>query len=147
MSHHLTLAQLADVELALWQRVQELWELSAAKDVTRIRDALHPDYMGWDTNSPLPHDREAAVQSASGESGSLLTYALEPLSVRVYEDSVGVVHYRYKATVAANGGQHLHVGGKWTEVYIKHGPNWLMVAVSGRPSQSEGSNGASAQAA
>lgn len=30
----------------LWQRVNELWALSAQKDALRIRDALHPEYMG-----------------------------------------------------------------------------------------------------
>ena len=103
--------------------------------------------MGWDTNAPLPHDREAAVQSASDESNSLLTYALEPLSVRVYEGSVGVVHYRYKAAVGTEDGKRSHVSGKWTEVYIKQEATWLMVAVSGRPSQGFEPTGASAQEA
>lgn len=131
------LASLSAEELQLWQRVQELWELSASNDAERIRDALHPSYVGWDMSAAVTHDREQAVAAASGGSASLLRYNLEPLSVRLYEGSTGVVHYRYAATVRTIQGQLQHVTGQWTEVYVKRGQQWLMVAVSGRPSPGE----------
>jgi hypothetical protein len=121
-------------QLELWQRVGELWELSAKKDDLQIRDALHPDYVGWDMSAPLPHDRDAAVHSVAGDAPKLASYELEPLSVRAYEGTVGVVHYRYLATVEPQGGKPMQVTGKWTEVYVKRGHRWLMVAVSGQPS-------------
>lgn len=120
-------------ELELWQRVRELWQWSAERDSQQIREALHPDYVGWDMSAPLPHGREAAIQSVSGESPRLVRYELEPLSVRVYEGSTGIAHYRYEATVESSDGQPTQVRGRWTEVYVKRGPHWLMVAVSGKP--------------
>jgi hypothetical protein len=128
-------------QLELWRHVNELWELSAAKDSRRIRDALHPDYVGWDISAPLPHDRDAAVQSVAGDSPRLSRYELEPLSVRVYEGAVGVVHYRYLAVVEPDGAKFAAVSGKWTEVYAKQGQRWLMVAVSGQPSPGEETHG------
>lgn len=124
----------------LWQRVNELWALSAQKDALRIRDALHPEYMGWDMSAPLPHDREAAIHSVTGDSPTLASYHLEPLSVRVYQGSVGVAHYRYQATVAPQDGSQVQVTGSWTEVYTKQGNRWLLVAVSGRPDASSGAH-------
>jgi len=124
----------------LWQRVNELWELSAKKDVARIRDSLHPAYMGWDMSAPLPHDRDAAVHSVTSASPKLTAYSLVPLSVRVYERSVGVVHYRYQATVEPEGGNPMQVTGSWTEVYVKQENRWLMVAVSGRPNPNGGTH-------
>ena len=134
-------------QLELWRRVNELWELSATKDAQKIRDALHPDYMGWDMSAPFPHDRDAAVQSVSGVSPGVLHYRLEPLGVRVYEGTVGVVHYRYEATVEPRSGEPVRVTGKWTEVYMKKGQRWLMVSVSGRPNGHEGAHGTVAPAA
>lgn len=131
--------KLSAEQLDLWRHVNELWALSACKDEQRIRNALHPDYMGWDMSTPLPHDRDAAVQSVSGDSPRLAGYQLEPLSVRVYDGTLGVVHYRYRATVEPRGAQPLPVTGQWTEVYTRQGQRWLMVAVSGRPNPSEDS--------
>ena len=131
------LSSLTSEELALWHRVQELWELSAKADGERIRTALHPSYVGWDMSVPTPHDREQAVASATEQSARLAQYYLEPLSVRVYEGSAGVVHYRYAATVEPKDGPPSQVTGQWTEIYVKQGQLWLMVAVSGRPNPTE----------
>lgn len=119
----------------LWRQVVQLWELATQKDAVRIRQALHPDYMGWDTRQPQPHDREAAVHSITGDANRIAEYELEPLSVRVYEGAVGVVHYAYQAMVHMEGGAPVQVAGKWSEVYARKGPHWLLVAVSGRPGE------------
>jgi len=141
------LSNLTSEELDLWHRVQRLWELSAKNDAEHIRMALHPNYMGWDMSAPTIHDREQAVASASGLSASLIEYNLEPLSVRLYEGTTGVVHYRYTATVQTKDVRHIHVSGQWTEVYVKQGQRWLMVAVSGRPDPNESSSDDGARSA
>lgn len=117
----------------LWERVGELWALSKNRDERQIRSALHPDYVGWDMNTPLPHDREAAVRAASGASTELSEYKLHPLSVQVYEQGVGVVHYSYSAIVTSPGSRSINVTGKWSEVYLKRKGIWIMISVSGRP--------------
>jgi len=120
-------------ERELWESVQHLWELSLDPDASRIAELLHPDYVGWDTRSPSTHTRDAAVSSVSDAPGRTIEYSLEPLSVRVYQGRFGVVHYRYKAVVEAGGGERREIEGGWTEMYVKDGARWLMVAVSGRP--------------
>ena len=117
----------------LWDRVGELWALSKSRDEPRIRSALHPQYVGWDMSNPLPHDRDAAVRSVSGAAPALNEYELHPLSVRIYDRQVGVVHYSYAARVASKGKRPVSVTGKWSEVYLRQGGVWTMVSVSGRP--------------
>jgi aminoglycoside 6'-N-acetyltransferase I len=126
---------LAPEQAEVWRQVERLWELAANKDANLIRQALHPDYMGWDTNAPMPHDRESAIASVTADAPRLVRYDLEPLSIRLYDGSVGVVHYRYRATVESAGSNQVQVTGKWTEVYTRHDSGWLMVAVSGRPGE------------
>ena len=117
----------------LWDRVEELWALAKSRDEPRIRSALHPRYVGWDMSNPLPHDRDAAVRSVSDVTAELDEYELHPLSIRIYDEQVGVVHYSYAARVAANGRPPVAVTGKWSEVYLKQGGIWTMISVSGRP--------------
>lgn len=133
MNAAFSVADLSPEQRALWQRVTELWALSQCRDETTITSALHPQYVGWDMSVAAPHDRAAAVRSVSGPSPQLATYALQPLSVQVYDRRVGVVHYSYTATVIPNDGNPMDVSGKWTEVYLRQGDAWIMIAVSGRP--------------
>jgi hypothetical protein len=116
----------------LWSRVAELWAMARNRDERQIRSSLHPDYVGWDMSTPLPHKREASVRSVCG-AAELGAYELCPWSVQIYEDHVGVVHYSYSAKVSSPGAPSPGVTGKWSEVYLKHGGVWTLIAVSGRP--------------
>jgi hypothetical protein len=122
----------------LWKRVVDLWALSKGRDEGQIRSTLHPEYVGWDMNAPLPHDRDAAVLSVCGDSPELRGYELHPLSIQVYEGKVGVVHYSYSATVVPEGAVPTNVTGGWSEVYLKQDGAWTMISVSGRPDVSKG---------
>jgi hypothetical protein len=117
----------------LWKRVVYLWELSKGRDENQIRATLHPEYVGWDISTALPHDRNAAVLSVSGDSPELREYELHPQSVQVYGGRVGVVHYAYSAVVVPKGDLPVNVTGKWCEVYLKEKAEWLLISVSGRP--------------
>jgi predicted enzyme related to lactoylglutathione lyase len=119
---------------ALWRHVLDAWAVAASREATRVRHLLHPAYLGWDTRSASPHDREAAVAAACDpDAPVIVAYALEPLGVNVYGGATGVVHYRYRATVESSREGRSDVRGHWTEVYAKDGSDWLMVSVTGRP--------------
>ncbi|CAH1081055.1 nuclear transport factor 2 family protein [Candidatus Nitrotoga sp. 1052] len=133
MTVHLPIIDFSPDQRELWQRVMDLWALSQNRDESKIRSTLHPDYVGWDMSTPLPHGREFAVHSVSGDSPEVREYALKPLSVQVYEEQVGVVHYSYSATIIPKGAVSLDVTGRWSEVYLKQGGVWLMISISGRP--------------
>jgi hypothetical protein len=124
---------LSSARRGLWDQVCRLWAQSRSRDREAIRAAIHPNYVGWDMSAELPHDREAAVGSVSGDAPELMDYTLFPHSVQIYDRRVGVVHYSYRATVQPRAAESLEVTGKWTEVYLKEGSHWAMVAVSGRP--------------
>jgi hypothetical protein len=139
MTIQLPIVEFSPEQRELWTHVVHLWELSKRRGESEIRAALHPEYVGWDTSSPLPHDRDAAMRSVSGESPELREYALQPLSVQVYQGRVGVVHYSYSAVVARNGEQPISATGKWSEIYLRQGGEWVLIAVSGRPDAGQGS--------
>lgn len=118
----------------LWRRVEELWGLSVARDEAGVRAALHPDYTGWVTGQPLPHDRDAAIRSVGPDAPRVLDYRLSPLAVRVFDGTAGVAHYSYAAEVETATGSSQQVAGRWSEVYLRGTDGlWLMVSVSGGP--------------
>jgi hypothetical protein len=86
-----------------------------------------------------PHDKAAAIASVTDNAPELKDYVLSPLSIQAYDHLVGVVHYSYRATAQPPGVAPLDVTGKWTEVYLRQVDKWLMIAVSGRPDPSPGS--------
>jgi hypothetical protein len=133
MGVQIPILELSPEQQDLWRRVLELWELSRGRDGGRIRSALHPLYVGWDMNQPLPHHRDAAMRSVCGDAPELREYELHPLSVQVYERGVGVVHYAYSAAVVPKGQSPIAVTGRWSEVYLKRDGTWIMISVSGRP--------------
>jgi len=133
MTDAFPIADFGPEQQELWSRVNALWAMTKEPDADRIRAALHPRYVGWDMSGPLPHDRDAAVRSVPAEAPELRRYELQPLSVQVYDERVGVVHYAYSATVVAKGGHATGGTGKWTEVYLRQGGEWTLISASGRP--------------
>lgn len=127
------MGELSPEKQALWQRVKDLWALSLERNAEKIRGTLHPQYVGWDMNSPTPHSREAAVQAVVGEAAVVTDYELTPLSIEVYDHTVGVVHYAYTASIVPKNAAPVRITGKWSEVYLKQNAQWLMISVSGRP--------------
>ena len=133
MQIQLPIRDFSPEQIQLWKKVQSLWEMSRGRDKDQIRATLHPEYVGWDMSTQLPHDREAAVGSVTDDSPILQDYRLQPLSVRIYDGRVGVVHYTYTATVLPNDGDAIRVTGKWSEVYLNDRDEWMMISVSGKP--------------
>lgn len=140
MTIQLPIVDFSQEQRELWKRVTDLWELSKKKDEMQIRSTLHAEYVGWDMTAELPHNREAAVRSVSGNAPELREYELRPLSVQVYEGKVGVVHYSYSALAVPKGADPMNVAGKWSEVYLKQDGTWTMISVSGRPDVSVGTD-------
>ena len=132
------MTDLSHEQQELWQRVNDLWLLSLERDAEKIRRTLHPRYVGWDMSSPIPHGRDAAVQSVLGDAPTVTDYKLTPLSIEVYEHAVGVVHYTYSASITPKNAAPLKVTGKWSEVYLKQDAHWVMISVSGKPDSSTG---------
>jgi hypothetical protein len=136
------MTDLSHEQQELWQRVNDLWSLSLERNAENIRRTLHPRYVGWDMSSPTPHDRDAAVQSVLGDAPAVTDYELTPLSIEVYDHTVGVVHYFYSVSVTPKNAAPLRVTGKWSEVYLKQDAQWVMISVSGKPDSPTGDSSA-----
>lgn len=128
---HLTIKDLTVEEKKLWFRVIELWKCSVDRDLNTINKAIHPNYIGWDNNSLLPHDRNDVIQSVSDNSVRLLEYKLHPLGISIYDNQVGIANYRYNANISDMQKNVRAIRGRWTEIYLKKNDNWILIGVHG----------------
>lgn len=119
-------------EVELWERVNELWRLTRDRKIDEIKSAFHPKYSGWVTNVPEPHDPAFALEAAASDE-AILKFSLKPLKVIVTEESIGIVHYTYSALVMDRTGLEKNVTGRWTEIHVKKGGQWLFLSVQGGP--------------
>ncbi len=64
MTHIESAEPLSTEQKELWDRVEELWRLLQRRDIAAMRAAIHPQYIGWEASSLLPHDRDFALKVA-----------------------------------------------------------------------------------
>ena len=130
MAHIESDEPLSPQQQELWSRVEELWHFLQRRDIAAIKAAIHPQYIGWEASSLLPHDRDFALKAAETDP-KIVDFRLFPMHVEVYDGLVGVALYSFEADVAAPKGKIEKLSGKWTEVYLKKDNVWLMISVSG----------------
>lgn len=130
MTHIESAEPLSAEQQQLWDRVCELWSLLQRRDIAAIGKVIHPQYIGWEASSLLPHDRDFALKAAATDP-AIVGFRLFPLSVQVYDGIVGVVHYTFDAEVTTREGRTEKVTGRWTEVYLNKDNSWLMISVHG----------------
>lgn len=120
-------------EAELWRQVTALWDMTVSGDTSQVVGLLHPQYSGWVTGLDWTQDRDEAVRSVGPGAPRVLSYHLTPLKVTVVEAAVGVVHYRYEADVDDGTGGERTIRGRWSEIYLRKGGQWVMISVSGGP--------------
>jgi len=130
MTHIESAEPLSTEQQEVWNRVEELWRLLQRRDIAAIKAAIHPQYIGWEASSLLPHNRDFALKVAETDP-QIVGFHLFPMHVEVYDGLVGVALYTFEADVATPKGKAEKVSGKWTEVYLKKDNVWLMISVSG----------------
>ncbi len=118
-------------QLELWARVEEVWRLSTKKDGEGVRSVLHPRFSSWESGSPIPQDRDLTIASATRHALSVTHYQLHPMRIETFDGHVGVVHYYFRALLEDAAGESRGASGRWTEVYVRKGESWLMIASHG----------------
>ncbi|HNS16794.1 MAG TPA: nuclear transport factor 2 family protein [Bacteroidales bacterium] len=113
----------------VWQVVENSWMKWKAGDPEGMVAALHPKFQGWDSESPLPMNKDAVVQwfRSMKEKSTQDGYWINPARIAVTENAA-VVHYYYQYSVTYTTGDQKkqHKGqGKYTEFYVKEGGKWL----------------------
>lgn len=123
----------SDEQKEVWAFVEEYSKAQESGDYEKFMEALHTDYRGWSYESVVPVDRETVgkyVQMGMERYIYLFSNRI-PLSIQVFDD-YAVVHYMFHSiTQDKKSAEKMEIEGRWTDILIKEGKNWYLVADHG----------------
>ena len=121
-----------DAQQAVWSNVEAYWALWTKGDVEGFMGYVHDDYMGWSADSPMPESKASSAKWMSfwSADNSVPMYEITPVTVLIHGD-VAVVHYYYSLVTKDKEGKLDDEQGKWTDVLVKQGDRWVLLADHG----------------
>lgn len=124
--------ELSTPQKEVWSNVETYWRLDAAGDTQAFLAYFHADYKGWGYDSTLPGSKERAAKfvTHAHKTSKTLVYDLQPAAVRVHGE-MAYVHYFWTRLVKDVEGKEKRETGRWTDILIKEGAKWVMIADHG----------------
>ena len=116
----------------VWKNVNEYWSLMAKGDIEGFLGYFHDDYLGWSNDGPVPHTKDDSRKYFDFFYKGMKTpfYNITPVGIRVIDD-LAVVHYYYTMITESADGKRKSEEGRWTDVLVKKGGKWVMIADHG----------------
>ena len=105
-----------------------------AKDIDRFMSFVHKDFSGWGTASTLPTDREFRKKSLLGvlKPNNEISQVITPLAVIMHGDASVVHSHVVTILKSKETGQEQTRNTFWTDVYVREGGRWFLIADHGR---------------
>jgi ketosteroid isomerase-like protein len=116
----------------VWKNVEAYSALAEAGDVEGFMSYYHPEYLGWNYDSALPMSAESAKKflEYSFKTTKSIAYVIQPAAIIVHGD-FAIVHYYYAGVYKDAEGKEKSGSGRWTDILIKQGDKWVMIADHG----------------
>jgi ketosteroid isomerase-like protein len=116
----------------VWKNVEAYWALSEAGDLEGYMSYYHPEYIGWNYGAALPMSAESGKKflEYSFKTTKSLVYSIQPAAIIVHGD-FAIVHYFYTGIFKDVEGKEKSESGRWTDILIKQGDKWVMIADHG----------------
>jgi len=116
----------------VWDTILAQWEASKAKDLTWPERVLHPSFVGWTDENPMPNKKASVDEWTrySSENSQVLMQELYPAGI-VVVGSTAVAHYYYSTAAEDRDGKRKTTHGRYTDVLINQDGNWIFIAWRG----------------
>ncbi|MFO7615818.1 MAG: nuclear transport factor 2 family protein [Bacteroidales bacterium] len=113
----------------VWQVCETAWKDYQNQNWDGVAAYMHPNYQGWDDQSPLPYSKEKAMQMIKERftTVKLTSYDIEPARIVVLKDAA-LIDYYYSYTIVSMQGdkkEFKELKGMFVEFYVKEGGKWL----------------------
>ncbi len=124
--------QWSPAQQEVWQTVEAYWQHFADGNADGFLTYLHEDFSGWTHTNALPRDKEdmSRYMPLGFETATTLLHDVNPVGIKVHGE-VAVVHYYYSRTFVDNSGGRHSDAGRWTDILMKVGDRWMMIADHG----------------
>ncbi|OVE78794.1 hypothetical protein BVY00_01950 [bacterium G20] len=119
-------------QLEVWKTVKAQWKASKAQDKTWTDTYLHPSFLGWNDDTPMPLNKSSVTrwQNYQLTISKTLVQELSPVGI-VVEGSMAVVHYYFSTATENLKGETKTIHGRYTDILIKDSGKWLFIAWRG----------------
>ena len=116
----------------VWNTILAQWEASKAKDLTWVERSLHPSFLGWTDEIPMPRDKASVDKwfRYGSENSQGLMQELYPAGI-VVVGSMAVAHYYYSTAAEDRDGKRKTTHGRYTDVLINQNGKWMFIAWRG----------------
>lgn len=124
--------ELSAEQQEVWQTVESYWQCFAEGDAECFLSHLHDDFSGWTHSHALPRDKGDMAQylPLGFRTTETLIHDVDPVVIKVH-GNFAIVHYYYTRTYGDASGEMHNDAGKWTDILMKQGNCWLMIADHG----------------
>jgi len=122
----------------VWKNVQDYWELSATGKIEEFLTYFDDNYLGWSKSDPLPSDKAESKKWMSyyWEKRKVMIYEIKPVGIKIFGE-VAAVHYYYSIVIKNEEGKEKEYSGRWTDVLMKKGEKWVLIADHGGQDEDE----------
>lgn len=116
----------------VWNTIVAQWDAAKAKDPNWPERTLHPAFLGWPDEFPMPRDKAGVKEWEKYGSENSQTHVeqLSPVGI-VVVGSTAVAHYYYSTATEDREGERETTHGRYTDVLVKEEGKWLFIAWSG----------------
>ena len=123
----------SDEQMEVWRNVETYWDVGTIEDLEDLVSYFHEDFLGWRSRDLFPTnkaDRRLWLERffETGEKQVLLI--LKPVGIKLH-GNVAIVHYFYSETIRHTDGTEESDKGRWTDILVKQGNKWVMIADAG----------------
>lgn len=119
-------------EKDVWLQIEKNWLATAEEDLETFMEQLHPNFIGWENELPMPDDRKATEKWVRYRLAmqETIMHELKPLHIQLI-DNVAFVHYYYVLVTKDAAGKHQTATGRFTDVLLKNNGNWQFITWHG----------------
>lgn len=126
-----------DTELEVLERIQLHWDAVVKKDHSTFDKYLHPDFLGWTEDEPMPKDKATETRWTKhlGEQEDIKYLKLSPVGFVIAGDTA-VAHYYYMMSLEnTKKGERETLHGRFTDVLVKTNVGWQFIVWRGGDDQ------------
>jgi hypothetical protein len=116
-----------DAQRAVWRCVDVHWRHLLGKDVGAFLEYIHPDFVGYGHESPLPVDRPWLEKWVGfwTKNTQIAICELRPVHVRIHGDFAVVQYLIFTVEINAEGGKRMI--RRYTMTWMRAGERWVVV--------------------